>query len=67
MPTICGKDGFLCPQNQYPWFCLAIKVLKGKEKGSVNHWERESKSLPSPLRAGLSTSCDLSLDATLFT
>lgn len=44
------------------------KLLKGKKEViSVNHGDGDQRPHPPPLYAGLSTSCDFSLDAILFT
>ena len=63
-----GRRWTHVPKKQLRRFCSAMKVLKGKgEVISVNNWDGGQNHCHPPLHAGLSTSCDLSLDIILFT
>ena len=56
------------PKNHLQKFFLAMKAFKRKEGHDlVNHWDRQSESLPSPTMCRLVIPPDLSLDAILFT
>ena len=67
MLAVLGEDGFTS-QDQLQRVCSAMKAFKRKrEVVSFNCWGRGSESHQPLVRASLWTSCDLSLDESLFT
>ena len=67
MLAVLGEDGFTS-QDQLQRVCSAMKAFKRKrEVVSFNRWGRGSESHQPLVRASLWTSCDLSLDESLFT